>query len=159
MSMAVPMNGTVPKKALPKNVVPKNAVPNGGRSRQLAARRRRVDGPVEYGRARVPVSRAAHGKRGHENGIGSLLVGMLLSAVAVAGLLGIAQVRSNPQLALGETAVVQVQGGETISDVASRVAPGARVEQVVARILDLNAMAGASVQAGQSLVVPVRLAD
>ncbi|AQA21299.1 putative dNA-damage-inducible protein [Rhodococcus sp. MTM3W5.2] len=118
-----------------------------------------MDGFVEYGRAPMPVSRAVHGRRRRDGGIGALLVGMLLSAVAVAGLLGIAQARSNPQFALGETAVVQVQGGETLSDVASRVAPASRVEQVVARILDLNAMSGASVQAGQSLVVPVGPVD
>ncbi|WP_156042333.1 LysM peptidoglycan-binding domain-containing protein [Rhodococcus sp. UNC363MFTsu5.1] len=149
MSMAVPMN----------KAVPKNTVPNGARSRQVVGRRPRVDGFVEYRRAPMAVSTAVHGKRGQEGGIGALLVGMLLSAVAVAGLLGIAQARSNPQFALGETAVVQVQGGETLSDVATRVAPGSRVEQVVARILDLNAMSGASVQAGQSLVVPVGPAD
>jgi hypothetical protein len=52
-------------------------------------------------------------------------------------------------------AVVQVQTGETLQQVAQRVAPDAPVSQVVSRIRELNALDTAGVQAGQTLVAPV----
>ncbi|WP_234804862.1 LysM peptidoglycan-binding domain-containing protein, partial [Mycobacteroides abscessus] len=52
-------------------------------------------------------------------------------------------------------AVVQVAPGETLADVASRVAPEAPRSAVVSKIRELNELDSATVQAGQTLVSPV----
>ncbi|HAN70456.1 MAG TPA: peptigoglycan-binding protein LysM, partial [Actinobacteria bacterium] len=49
-------------------------------------------------------------------------------------------------------AVVQVQAGETLQQIARRVAPDAPSGQVVDRIRDLNKLDSASVDAGQTLI-------
>lgn len=52
-------------------------------------------------------------------------------------------------------AVVRVQSGETLQQVAHRVAPDAPVAHVVDRIRELNRLDTASVDAGQTLIAPV----
>lgn len=52
-------------------------------------------------------------------------------------------------------AVVQVQAGETLQQLAGRVAPDAPIGQVVDRIRDLNHLESAMVDAGQTLVAPI----
>ena len=52
------------------------------------------------------------------------------------------------------TAVVQVRAGESLSELATRVAPGAPTTAVVQRIVRLNGLPGASVRVGETLVVP-----
>ncbi|MFC9790322.1 LysM peptidoglycan-binding domain-containing protein [Rhodococcus sp. NPDC127528] len=123
--------------------------------RRQVADRRPGGRPLEYGRARIAVSRAPHGVERRDGGFGSTVVGVLLTALVVVGLLGVAQLRSNPQAVPGRTEVVQVRGGESLSEIAARVAPEYPVSQVVERIVDLNALGGAGLQPGQSLVVPV----
>ncbi len=54
-------------------------------------------------------------------------------------------------------AVVQVQMGETLQQVAGRVAPDAPVSQVVDRIRELNQLDSVAVDAGQTLIAPDRL--
>jgi hypothetical protein len=54
-----------------------------------------------------------------------------------------------------ELAVVQVQAGETLQQVAHRVAPDAPVAQVVDRIRELNALDTVALDAGQTLIAPV----
>jgi hypothetical protein len=53
-----------------------------------------------------------------------------------------------------ETAVVRVMPGESLWDVAERVAPGSDVGAVVARIQEINGLDGA-LRPGQPLTVPV----
>lgn len=53
-----------------------------------------------------------------------------------------------------ETAVVRVGAGETVWDVAQRVAPESDLPTVVQRIRELNGMTGSAVQPGQQLQVP-----
>lgn len=53
-----------------------------------------------------------------------------------------------------ETAVVRVGAGETVWDVAQRVAPESDPRAVVERIRQLNGMVGSAVQPGQQLQVP-----
>ena len=55
----------------------------------------------------------------------------------------------------GKLAVVQVQTGETLQQVAHRVAPDAPVAQVVDRIRELNQLDSAAVDAGQTLIAPI----
>jgi predicted Zn-dependent protease len=52
-------------------------------------------------------------------------------------------------------AVVQVQSGETLAQIAHRVAPGAPVAHVVDRIRELNKLESASLDAGQTLIAPI----
>lgn len=52
-------------------------------------------------------------------------------------------------------AVVRVQSGETLPQLASRVAPGASRSEVVDRIRELNRLDSAAVQAGQTLIAPI----
>ena len=54
-----------------------------------------------------------------------------------------------------ELAVVQVKSGETLQQVARRVAPDAPVARVVEQIRDLNQIDSVAVDAGQTLLAPV----
>ena len=55
----------------------------------------------------------------------------------------------------GRLAVVQVQTGETLQQVAHRVAPDAPVSQVVERIRQLNQLDSVALDAGQTLIAPI----
>ncbi|MBI2699374.1 MAG: LysM peptidoglycan-binding domain-containing protein [Mycobacterium sp.] len=52
-------------------------------------------------------------------------------------------------------AVVRVEPGESLQQLATRVAPGAPVHDVVERIRNLNALDSNSVSAGQTLIAPI----
>jgi predicted Zn-dependent protease len=52
-------------------------------------------------------------------------------------------------------AVVQVQTGETLQQVAARVAPDAPTGPVIERIRELNKLDSVAVDAGQTLIAPV----
>lgn len=52
-------------------------------------------------------------------------------------------------------AVVRVEAGESLQDVAHRVAPDAPARQVADRIRELNDMKSPNVMAGQTLIAPV----
>jgi len=51
--------------------------------------------------------------------------------------------------------VVRVESGESLRDVAARVAPGAPVRQVTERIRELNDLHSATLVGGQTLIAPV----
>ena len=53
------------------------------------------------------------------------------------------------------TAVVHVQSGESLGDIASRIAPEMPTQAVVEKIMDLNAMSNSALSPGQSLVTPI----
>ena len=55
----------------------------------------------------------------------------------------------------GRLAVVRVESGESLRDVAHRVAPGAPVHQVAERIRELNDLNSPALVAGQTLIAPV----
>ncbi|WP_156688969.1 LysM peptidoglycan-binding domain-containing protein [Mycobacterium sp. Marseille-P9652] len=52
-------------------------------------------------------------------------------------------------------AVVRVEGGESLEDVAHRVAPDAPAAQVAQRIRELNDLPSPALAAGQTLIAPV----
>jgi hypothetical protein len=52
------------------------------------------------------------------------------------------------------TTVTVVSGGESLTEVARRVSPGAEADAVVARIRELNGLSGSGVAPGRVLVVP-----
>jgi predicted Zn-dependent protease len=54
-----------------------------------------------------------------------------------------------------QLAVVQVQAGETLQQLAQRVAPGVSAAQTVDRIRDLNKLDSSAIDAGQTLIAPL----
>ncbi|CAM3072445.1 LysM peptidoglycan-binding domain-containing protein [Skermania piniformis] len=127
--------------------------------RGVEVRRRPVGAPPGYRDVTAGRSTAAHpvserSQRGAP-GAAATAAAALLAAVVVSGLFGLAQFRATPAApAVVPTSVARVQAGESLSDVAVRVAPGLAVSDAVRRIMDLNDLSGVSVQAGQTLVVP-----
>ncbi len=124
----------------------------GGRSRAA----RPPSGVMRYDRPRVRVSDTPHPQARVEQariGLATLALAALLSAMAVGGLLGLAQLRAGaaPDAA---TTVVQVRAGEPLTEVAARVAPGAPVQETVHRIVQLNALGDAQAASGGTLIVP-----
>lgn len=79
-----------------------------------------------------------------------------LIVVAAGGVFGLASFAGGASSTVpSNTAVTQVRQGETLSELASRVAPEAQQAAVVQRIVALNQLSGVSVRAGQALVVPL----
>ena len=82
----------------------------------------------------------------------------LLGAVALSVLLGIGHPSSSHAgdrpTTLPKTATVVVQPGQTLWQIASRVAPGTDPRTTVHRIEELNGLTTATVSAGQRLYVP-----
>jgi len=74
----------------------------------------------------------------------------MFGAVVGIGLLSSAGAGGVPE----QTSVVRVQPGESLWDVASRVAPDAVIGEVVARIQELNSLSE-PLRPGQALTVPV----
>lgn len=50
--------------------------------------------------------------------------------------------------------LVHVQPGETLTELAGRVAPEAPTAEVIDRLRDLNSLSGSGLQAGQALIAP-----
>lgn len=83
-------------------------------------------------------------------------VTVLLTATALLAILGVAHLRTSQVAAdVPRTDVAVVRIGESLADVAARIAPGAVTAQVVERITELNVLSGTTVRPGQRLVVPV----
>lgn len=107
--------------------------------RQL--RRAMVD-RAEVARARAP-----------RPGRGVRLAAAASVTLAVVGGLGWIGQPSDPGVP-AQTAVIRVGAGETVWDVAQRVAPKSDQREVVERIRQLNGLAGSAIQPGQQLQVP-----
>lgn len=109
--------------------------------------------PPAYRGGGVGFSRAAH-RRGTVSA--SMTVALAgLTALITLWLGSLAHSRTEQTAAPDRLAVVQVQAGETLHDLAVRVAPGAPADQVIDRIKDLNEMDSAALDAGQTLIAPV----
>lgn len=104
----------------------------------------------------VLVSRASHRRRPITPAT-TLLLALVAAGITVwlglvANLGGAAgRLESVP----AELAVVKVQVGESLHQVAQRVAPDAPVGAVVERIRELNQLDSAAIDAGQTLIAPV----
>ena len=119
------------------------------------SRRRPAGAPLRYRGPGVVMSRASHRRRPITP---ATTVGLALLAALITVWLGVvAQFggvvgTSGPSTPVpGTLAVVQVQTGETLQQVAHRVAPDAPVANVVDRIRELNQLESASLDAGQTL--------
>ncbi|WP_067898414.1 hypothetical protein [Nocardia vaccinii] len=133
----------------------------GAARRNTRAGRSRVARPpagvMRYDRPRVRFAQTPHPQTRVERariGFATLALAALLSALAVGGLLGIAQLRAGAGASPAATTVVQVREGEPLAEVAARVAPGVPVRQTVDRIVQLNSLRGAQVATGGTLIVP-----
>jgi hypothetical protein len=85
--------------------------------------------------------------------VAALLLGMLAVAGIVVGLSLLASAARGPAMP-DRTIVVEVAPGETLWELAERVAPGHPTGQVVDRIRELNGIRGVTVHPGQPLIVP-----
>ncbi|SEH84035.1 LysM domain-containing protein [Mycolicibacterium rutilum] len=113
--------------------------------------------PLRYRGPGVTMSRAGHRRRPITPGTTVLLA---LVAAGITVWLGlVAQfggvVGADPAPTPDRLAVVQVQMGESLHQVAQRVAPDAPVSQVVEQIRELNHLDTAALDAGQTLIAPV----
>ncbi len=117
--------------------------------------------PIRYGGTGVRMSAAPHRRR-------PVTVATTVGLALVAGLitLWLGLVANLGQVLNGDAAgttarvpdrlaVVRVEGGESLEDVAHRVAPDAPATQVAQRIRELNELPSSALAAGQTLIAPV----
>ncbi len=130
-------------RPLPEPPAPAPPVAPAVRQRQVTSLARRR--PARVAEAlRPPVLRSGR--------VRSLVTVVMVTMVVVGGLSWLGQTR-DPGLP-AHTAVVRVGAGETVWDVAARVAPQSDQGAVVERIRQLNGLAGSGVNPGQELQVP-----
>ena len=125
--------------------------------RRQVALRRPGGRPLSYRGVPVAVrvSRASHAPTSAQVLRRRVLAWLVLTVLAVAAFAGLVALRSaGTDVVPSTTAVVQVQAGESLSELAGRVAPVAPAAAVVERIVSLNGLAGAAVRPGEFLVVP-----
>jgi len=78
-----------------------------------------------------------------------------IASVACAAVVGLGALASTGEASVPDrTTVVRVEPGESLWDLAGRVAPGSDASAVVERIRDLNGGLGQGVTPGQPLTVP-----
>lgn len=113
---------------------------------------------MRYRGTGVLVSRAPHRRRGVTpvTTVMLALVAALITAwLGIVAQFGAAVTAGAPTSVPTELAVVRVQTGETLAQLARRVAPGSPAGPVVAAIRDLNDLDSTVVEAGQTLIAPV----
>lgn len=137
------------------NAVPTRAIPRRSAVRQ-PARRRPESGALRYSSHHVALSRVEHPVVEDDVSWRTLVASVLVTVGVLLGLGVVAHAATSVDAGSlsGATEVVQVGSGETLTDVAERVAPQKPARQVIERIMELNAMSGSSIDSGQSLVVP-----
>jgi LysM repeat protein len=133
------------------------------RPRRDVRRRPRAHRPpgaaLPYPGTGVLMSRASHRRRPITP---AATVVLALIAAAITVWLGLVAQLGAPVDAADTTtsvpsrlAVVQVQSGESLQQLAQRIAPDAPTGAVVASIRELNKLDSAAVDAGQTLIAPV----
>jgi hypothetical protein len=135
------------------------AVLEASASRSVASRRRVVD-PTRPGGRGVPaagrhLAPVACGHRRAPVPLSLVIALGLAVCLAVIGLGVLANLGAGAPAVPARTAVVRVEPGENLQELAQRVAPGSDPSAVVDRIMELNGLTGVSVRAGQPLTVPV----
>ncbi|OFJ55354.1 LysM peptidoglycan-binding domain-containing protein [Mycolicibacterium grossiae] len=125
-------------------------------ARRSPQRRRPAAAPLRYSGTGVLMSRASH-RRKPITPVTTVLLALVAAGITVwLGL--VAQFGAAPETPApvpGELAVVQVQTGESLQQLAARIAPDAPVGPTVERIRELNELDTAGVAAGQTLIAPV----
>lgn len=123
---------------------------------QRPAPSRPAGGAVRYRGTGVLMSRASHRSR-PITPLTTVLLALVAAGITVwLGLVAqLGGVMGSETPTPTELAVVQVKSGETLQQVARRIAPDAPVSLVVEQIRDLNQLDSAAVDAGQTLLAPV----
>lgn len=112
---------------------------------------RRLSGPSPQRPRPAPVRCGSVSRR---PGRPAYLVVVAVATLAVVGGLGVLGQAASARIP-AETTVVRVGAGETLWDVAQRVAPESDPRAVVERIRQLNGTPGSAIQPGQQLRVPI----
>ncbi len=147
-SGARPVRHTTLTRSLPAPPVPVPPVAPPVRGYLAPPARRQLRGPAVDG-AQVARTRAPR-----PNKVVRVAAAATVTLALVGGLGWIGQ-PPDPGVP-AQTAVIEVGAGETVWDVAQRVAPKSDQREVVERIRQLNGLAGSAVQPGQQLQVPDR---
>ncbi|MDT5077153.1 MAG: hypothetical protein QOJ80_1790 [Mycobacterium sp.] len=133
------------------------------RPRQDVRRRPRSTRPHgaahPYQGAGVLMSRASHRRR-PITPLSTVLLALIAGAVTiwlglVAQLGGSATSSDSPEAIPSQLAVVRVQSGESLQQLAARIAPDAPAAAVVDQIRELNKLGAGTVDAGRTLIAPV----
>ncbi|ORX01048.1 hypothetical protein AWC30_14305 [Mycolicibacillus trivialis] len=146
-----------PRRAEPVRVGPPRG-DAGPRSRTRPGSSRPPVAPLRYRGTGVLVARGPHRRRPVTP---ATTVVLALLAALITVWLGIvaqfgAAVAAQAEQVPAELAVVQVHSGETLEHLAARVAPGAPAGRVAATIRELNGLESTALEAGQTLIAPVR---
>jgi LysM domain len=139
------------------------AGPRGGREVLVRPRRpaatRPAGEPVRYRGSGVAMSFAPHRRRPATlaTTVGlALLAGLITLWLGVVAHFGqLANDSGSAAQVPDRLGVVRVETGESLQDVAARVAPAAPARQVAERIRELNGLNSPAVAAGQTLIAPV----
>ena len=129
--------------------------------RRVPARRapaRPAIAPLAYRGQGVGVSHAPHDIRRPVSTAATVTVAGLAALITVwLGLLAhfSGSASAAPAEVPARLAVVRVQAGETLQQLAGRLVPDAPVAQVVDRIRDLNKLESPALDAGQTLIAPL----
>ena len=112
--------------------------------------------PLRYRGTGVLMSRTSHRRRPITPAT-TVVLALIASAITVwLGLVAqFGGVTGGDAAVPDRLAVVQVQAGETLQQVAHRVAPDAPMGQVVERIRELNHLDSVALDAGQTLIAPI----
>ena len=139
--------------------------PRSGRAGMARSRRpgpiRPAGAPLRYHGTGVALSTASHRRRPVKVAttvglaLGAGLITLWLGLVAQLGGIVNGGSADTPAQLPNRLAVVRVEPGESLQDVAARVAPGAPARQVADRIRQLNALDSSTVTSGQTLIAPV----
>ena len=105
------------------------------------------------------MSRASHRRR-PITPLSTVLLALIAGAITiwlglVAQLGGSATSSDSPAAIPSQLAVVRVQSGESLQQLAARVAPDAPAAAVVDQIRELNKLDSGTVDAGRTLIAPV----
>ena len=113
--------------------------------------------PLRYPGGGVRMSQVPHARRPVSTSVSIGLAGLAALITLWLGFLAhFSGARTAAPVQLPDTlAVVQVQAGESLQQLAGRIAPQTPVAQVVEKIRELNKLDSVSVDAGQTLIAPI----
>lgn len=125
-------------------------------ARRGPQRRRPAGEPLRYRGTGVLMSRASH-RRKPITPATTVLLALVAAGITVwLGLVAqFGGATEEPAAVPGRLAVVRVQMGESLQQLAQRVAPDAPVGAMVAEIRELNELDSPALAAGQTLIAPV----
>lgn len=146
-----------PTDLVVRTVRPRPAVRRTQQFRQRPLAGRPAGAAFSYRGTGVLTSRASHRRR-PITPLTTVMLALLAAGITV--WLGVvaqfgAAIQQPATQVPGQLAVVRVQSGESIQQVAHRVAPEAPVSAVVDRIRELNKLPSVALDAGQTLIAPV----